>query len=110
MKIRDTFYKNVAFGFTICFIFQIFLNVGGVVKFIPSTGVTLPLVSYGVSSVVSTLIMFGIIQGICVLENSGVDKNVRQKKAVQSGWAEQEVTERPQYRDEDEKKQNRQIA
>ena len=77
-------------------------------KFIPSTGVTLPLVSYGVSSVVSTLIMFGIIQGICVLENSGVDKNVRQKKAVQSGWAEQEVTERPQYRDEDEKKQNRQ--
>lgn len=108
MKIRDIFYKNVAFGFTICFIFQIFLNVGGVVKFIPSTGVTLPLVSYGVSSVVSTLIMFGIIQGICVLENSGVDKNVRQKKAVQSGWAEQEVTERPQYRDEDEKKQNRQ--
>ena len=66
MKIRDAFYKNVAFGFTICFIFQIFLNVGGVVKFIPSTGVTLPLVSYGVSSVVSTLIIFGIIQGICL--------------------------------------------
>ena len=86
MKIRDSFYKNVAFGFTICFIFQIFLNVGGVVKFIPSTGVTLPLVSYGVSSVVSTLIIFGIIQGICVLENSGVDKNVRQKNAVRSEW------------------------
>jgi len=31
-----------------------------------------------VSSVVSTLIIFGIIQGICVLENRGVDKNVRQ--------------------------------
>lgn len=86
MKIRDSFYKNVAFGFTICFIFQIFLNVGGVVKFIPSTGVTLPLVSYGVSSVVSTLIIFGIIQGICVLENSGVDKNVRQKNAVRPEW------------------------
>jgi cell division protein FtsW (lipid II flippase) len=72
MKIRDAFYKNVAFGFTICFIFQIFLNVGGVVKFIPSTGVTLPLVSYGVSSVVSTLVIFGVIQGICVLENKVV--------------------------------------
>ncbi len=71
MKIRDTFYKNVAFGLTICFIFQIFLNVGGVIKFIPSTGVTLPLISYGVSSVVSTLVLFGIIQGICVLENGG---------------------------------------
>lgn len=80
MKIRDTFYKNVAFGFTICFIFQIFLNIGGVIKFIPSTGVTLPLVSYGVSSVVSTLVIFGIIQGICVLENSG--ENVNERKEI----------------------------
>lgn len=79
MKIRDPFYKNVAFGFTICFIFQIFLNVGGVIKFIPSTGVTLPLVSYGVSSIVSTMVIFGIIQGICVLENSGVDKYEKNK-------------------------------
>lgn len=79
MKIRDPFYKNVAFGFTICFAFQIFLNVGGVIKFIPSTGVTLPLVSYGVSSIVSTMVLFGIIQGICVLENSGVVKNEKNK-------------------------------
>lgn len=83
MKIRDPFYKNVAFGFTICFIFQIFLNVGGVTKFIPSTGVTLPLVSYGVSSVVSTMVIFGIIQGICVLENSGVDKYEETKQPKQ---------------------------
>ena len=96
MKIRDAFYKNVAFGFTICFIFQIFLNVGGVVKFIPSTGVTLPLVSYGVSSVVSTLIIFGIIQGICVLENSGVDKNVRQESISREEWPETPVAVRGQ--------------
>ena len=96
MKIRDAFYKNVAFGFTICFIFQIFLNVGGVVKFIPSTGVTLPLVSYGVSSVVSTLIIFGIIQGICVLENRGVDKNVRQESISREEWTETPVAVRGQ--------------
>lgn len=110
MKVRDAFYKNVAFGFTICFIFQIFLNVGGVVKFIPSTGVTLPLVSYGVSSVVSTLIMFGIIQGICVLENSGVDKNVTQRLSGQTEWTEnssgvrdsqkQNKRRKTEYRDE----------
>lgn len=110
MKVRDAFYKNVAFGFTICFIFQIFLNVGGVVKFIPSTGVTLPLVSYGVSSVVSTLIMFGIIQGICVLENSGVDKNVTQRSSGQTEWTEnssgvrdsqkQNKRRKTEYRDE----------
>ena len=75
MKIKDPFYKNVAFGFTVCFIFQIFLNVGGVIKFIPSTGVTLPLVSYGVSSIVSTLIIFGIIQGICVMERGGEENS-----------------------------------
>ena len=110
IKVIDAFYKNVAFGFTICFIFQIFLNVGGVVKFIPSTGVTLPLVSYGVSSVVSTLIMFGIIQGICVLENSGVDKNVTQRLSGQTEWTEnssgvrdsqkQNKRRKTEYRDE----------
>ena len=67
MKIRNSFYKNVAFGFTICFIFQTFLNIGGVTKFIPSTGVTLPLVSYGGSSIVTTIIIFSVIQGMYVL-------------------------------------------
>ena len=88
MKIRNSFYKNVAFGFTICFIFQTFLNIGGVTKFIPSTGVTLPLVSYGVSSVVSTLFLFGIIQGICVLENNGVGGNEEQTVYKQSNHEE----------------------
>ena len=32
---------------------------------IPSTGVTLPLLSYGGSSIISTLIVFAIIQGLC---------------------------------------------
>ena len=53
----------MALGFAICYIFQILLNIGGVTKFIPSTGVTLPLISYGLSSVTSTLIVFQIIQG-----------------------------------------------
>ena len=60
------------------------------------TGVTLPLVSYGVSSVVSTLIIFGIIQGICVLENSGVDKNVRQESISREEWTETPVAVRGQ--------------
>ncbi len=63
----DRFYKLLAYGFSMTFIFQVFLSVGGVIKFIPSTGVTLPLISYGGSSVVSTLIIFAIMQGIFVL-------------------------------------------
>ncbi|MDD3404535.1 MAG: FtsW/RodA/SpoVE family cell cycle protein [Hespellia sp.] len=67
MQLRNGFYKLVALGLGTCYIFQVFLTIGGVTKFIPSTGVTLPLVSYGGSSLLSTLIMFGIIQGLYIL-------------------------------------------
>ena len=46
---------------------QVLLTVGGVTKFIPLTGVTLPLVSYGGSSLLSTLMIFGVIQGISLI-------------------------------------------
>ncbi len=67
MAIRNQFYKLIALGLGTCYIFQVFLTIGGVTKFIPSTGVTLPLVSYGGSSMLSTMIMFGIIQGLYIL-------------------------------------------
>lgn len=67
MQIQTMFYKLVALGLGAVYGFQVFLTIGGVTKFIPSTGVTLPLVSYGGSSVLSTLILFGIIQGLYIL-------------------------------------------
>jgi peptidoglycan glycosyltransferase len=67
MKMKKRFYKLTAFGLSIVFIFQTFLSVGGVTKFIPSTGVTLPLISYGGSSIITTIIIFSIIQGMYVL-------------------------------------------
>ncbi len=67
MDVRGRFYKLLAYGFSICFIFQVFLTIGGVTKWIPSTGVTLPLISYGGSSVAGTLIIFAIMQGIFIL-------------------------------------------
>lgn len=67
VKIKNTFYKLVALGFSTMYIVQVLLNVGGVLKCIPSTGVTLPLVSYGGSSIVSSIFMFSIIQGLYVL-------------------------------------------
>lgn len=74
MKVRNRFYKTMAFGFAICYIFQTFLSIGGVTKFIPSTGVTIPLVSYGGSSVLSSLVMFSIMQGISTIENKEAKK------------------------------------
>ena len=73
LKIENRFYKLTALGLSVEYMFQVFLTIGGVTKFIPSTGVTLPLVSYGGSSVTSTLILFAIIQGLYVINNKRGD-------------------------------------
>lgn len=69
-RLQAMFYKLIAFGLGIVYITQVFLTVGGVTKFIPSTGVTLPLVSYGGSSILSTFIIFSIIQGLYLLKRN----------------------------------------
>lgn len=69
-RMQALFYKLIAFGLAMVYAVQVFLTVGGVTKFIPSTGVTLPLVSYGGSSVLSTFIIFGVIQGLYILKQN----------------------------------------
>lgn len=65
-QIRDRFYQTIVYGIGIMYIFQIFLTIGGGIKLIPLTGVTLPFVSYGGISVMTTMLMFFIIQGIYI--------------------------------------------
>ena len=67
LRIRNPFFKLIALGLGTEYAFQVFLNIGGVTKFIPLTGVTLPLVSYGGTSVVSTIVVLAIIQGLYIL-------------------------------------------
>ena len=83
MQLRNVFYKLVALGLGTCYIFQVFLNIGGVTKFIPSTGVTIPFVSYGGSSLLSTLIMFAIIQGLYILREDE-EETIERKKEQQA--------------------------
>lgn len=68
VKMKDTFYTYVLMGLAILYIFQILLTIGGGTKFIPLTGVTLPLVSYGGSSVLATILTFFLING-CIAKN-----------------------------------------
>ena len=69
-RMQALFYKLIAFGLGMEYLVQVFLTVGGVIKFIPSTGVTLPLVSYGGSSVLGTFIVFGVVQGLYILKKN----------------------------------------
>ena len=68
MQLTNRFYRLVAVGLGSTYAAQIFLTVGGGIKLIPMTGVTLPLVSYGGSSLLSTMIMFAIVQGLYMLQ------------------------------------------
>ncbi len=67
MKMYDDFYRYVAFGLGCIYAVQVFLTIGGAMKMIPMTGVTLPLISYGGSSIMSTMISFAIIQGLYIM-------------------------------------------
>ncbi len=81
MQIKDVFYKLVALGLGTLYGFQVLLSIGGDIKFIPSTGVTLPLVSYGGSSLLSTLVIFAVIQGLYLLrERTEQEKEAQRKK------------------------------
>ena len=64
MKCNDLFGKYLSFGITFGLIFQSILNLSVVVGLIPVTGVTLPFLSYGGSSLLITMISIGIILNI----------------------------------------------
>jgi cell division protein FtsW (lipid II flippase)/serine/threonine protein phosphatase PrpC len=57
----DGFSKLLACGLTFAFGLQAFLIVGGIIRLIPLTGITLPFVSYGGSSIVSNFVMLALL-------------------------------------------------
>ncbi|MGH2869350.1 MAG: FtsW/RodA/SpoVE family cell cycle protein, partial [Solirubrobacteraceae bacterium] len=56
----------IAGGILAMFMFQVFVNVGMTIGIMPITGVPLPLLSYGGSSVIVTFIAIGLLQSIYI--------------------------------------------
>jgi rod shape determining protein RodA len=63
---KDLFGTLLAAGVAAMLMFQVFVNVGMTIGIMPITGVTLPLMSYGGSSVNTTLLAIGLLQSIYV--------------------------------------------
>lgn len=62
MEQSNKFYKYVSLCLSLIFAFQSLIMFGGILKLIPLTGITIPFVSYGGTSILSSFMMLGILQ------------------------------------------------
>ena len=77
MAARTSFHGLLAMGCTIMLGLQTFVIIGGVIKMIPLTGVTMPFVSYGGTSLVSSLCLVGLLQGVASLNDDDLKEDTR---------------------------------
>jgi rod shape determining protein RodA len=63
-KSRDSFGTILAVGITCMIFWEAFINIGMVMGLMPVVGVPLPLISYGGSSVITTMIGIGLLMGV----------------------------------------------
>ncbi len=62
LSVKNRFVSLCAFGASALIAVQAFIIIGGVIKLIPLTGITMPFVSYGGSSLIAFMMLHGIIQ------------------------------------------------
>lgn len=65
-KSKDVYGMLVATGITFMFAFQIFENIGMTLGLMPVTGITLPFISYGGSSIITSMISIGVILNVYI--------------------------------------------
>ena len=70
----NKFHKAVSVGLSVMLGVQTFIIIGGVTKLIPLTGITLPFISYGGSSMVTTFAALGILQAVSGMKGEVTDE------------------------------------
>jgi rod shape determining protein RodA len=63
---RSAFEAIVGGGVVVAFLFQVFVNIGMTIGLAPITGIPLPFVSVGGSSMIANLAAMGVLSAICV--------------------------------------------
>jgi len=71
MLAQDGFSKLLAAGLTAAVAIQAFIIIGGVIGLIPLTGITLPFVSYGGSSIVANFVVLALLLMVSERVNRG---------------------------------------
>lgn len=74
LAVRNDFLALLATGFTALMGLQTFIIIAGVIKLLPMTGVTLPFISYGGSSLVANLVVLGLLLNISHEVNEGNER------------------------------------
>ena len=77
---KDSFSSYLAFGFSSLLFIQVFINIAVVIGLIPVTGVTLPFISYGGSSLIISMFMMGIMVNIMKNTDKDLDFEYKNKK------------------------------
>ena len=67
-RVKDEFHSLVLAGCAVTLGIQVFLTIGGGSRLVPLTGVTLPMISMGGSSLTATILMFSVLHGIYIKE------------------------------------------
>lgn len=78
LKSKDLFAKYLVFGIGMIYMFQSFINIGVSLSLIPNTGINLPMVSNGGTSLVAFCYMFGVVLNVSRYNN----ENKLRKKSV----------------------------
>ena len=73
LNAEDRFSMLTAFGATALLAIQTFVIIGGVIKLIPLTGITMPFVSYGGSSMIACLLLIGVLEGIASRSGAAIE-------------------------------------
>lgn len=90
MDCRNSFDAMVAIGCVSMLALQSFIIIGGVTKLIPLTGITLPFVSYGGSSILSCFFILGILEGLAVKNGDADEVEFAEWNEEQDAWEEED--------------------